>query len=73
MAVKQSTRQEGLLNRAGCWAVGLYVFAIFFALGAIISLVNGDAMRALGSLLITAIAVGGGIWLARRHAENGRR
>ncbi|MEO5928651.1 MAG: hypothetical protein ABIR47_01850 [Candidatus Kapaibacterium sp.] len=71
--MKQSIRQQGLLQRAGCWAVGLYVFAIFFTLGAIISLINGDLMRALGSLLITAIAVGGGIWLARKHAENGGR
>jgi hypothetical protein len=73
MAAKQSTQAPGLLHRAGCWAVGLYVFAIFFALGAIISLMNGDVMRALGSLLITGIAAGGGIWLARKRAEKGYR
>lgn len=64
------------LQRAGCWAVGLYAFALFFALGAVISLLNGDIVRTLGSLLIGALCVGGGIWLARRSGEKaggGRR
>jgi hypothetical protein len=63
-------------QRAGCWAVGLYAFAIFFALGAIISLLNGDIIRTLGALLIGAVCVGVGIWLARKNAGStggGRR
>ncbi|HVZ37814.1 MAG TPA: hypothetical protein VHI13_00910 [Candidatus Kapabacteria bacterium] len=54
------------IRRAGCWANGLYAFAIFFALGAIISFLNTDIVRALESLLLTAICIGVGIWLARR-------
>ncbi|MBS1913295.1 MAG: hypothetical protein JST22_15000 [Bacteroidetes bacterium] len=54
------------IRRAGCWANGLYAFAIFFALGTIISFLNRDIVRALESLLLTAICIGVGIWLARR-------
>jgi len=61
------------LQRAGCWAVGLYAFALFFALGALISLLNGDILRTIGALFIGALAAGGGIWLARRSGGTGSR
>lgn len=56
-------------KRAGCWAIGLYAFAAFFALGAAISLLNADIMRTLGGLALAALSLGGGIWLARKAAN----
>jgi hypothetical protein len=54
------------VKRAGCWAVGVYIFGIFFALGTLASLFNGDLLSTFWGLLLTGLALGLGIWLARR-------
>jgi hypothetical protein len=66
LAKKNSESFVDRVKRAGCWAVGLYIFAIFFTLGALVSLINLDFMRAIGGVVIAAICVGLGIWLARK-------
>jgi hypothetical protein len=54
------------MKRAGCWAVGLYAFAVFFTLGALVSLINLDFIRAIEGLILAAACMGLGIWLARK-------
>ncbi len=66
MAKKTSESILDRAKRAGCWAVGLYAFAIFFLLGAVVSLLNADFLRTIEALLLAALAVGLGIWLARK-------
>ncbi len=72
MATGSSISIVDRAKRAGCWAVGLYGFALFFALGAIISLLNADILRALGGAFLTALSLGTGIWLARRASGAGK-
>lgn len=60
------------MQRAGCWAVGLYAFAVFFALGGLISLLNTDIIRAVEGFVLAALSVAGGIWLARKAARTPR-
>jgi hypothetical protein len=68
VARKTSVSLLDRVKRAGCWAVGLYAFAIFFALGALVSLINLDFLRAIGGLVLAALCVGLGIGLARKGA-----
>ncbi len=68
MATSRSTLYTRV-QRAGCWAAGLYAFGIFFTFGAIISLLNADLLRTLGGLILAALSVACGIWLARRHGR----
>lgn len=56
------------LSRAGCLAIGLATFALFFAVGFIVSLVSGDFMMMLQSLVVAALLAGAALWLGRRHA-----
>lgn len=56
-------------KRAGCWAIGLYAFALFFTLGGLISLANADVLRSAGGFVLAAVSLFGGIWLARRAAR----
>jgi hypothetical protein len=56
------------VRRAGCWAVGLYAFAVFFTIGALVSLLNVDIIRAIEGGALAALCLGVGIWLARKGA-----
>ncbi len=72
MAASNSTSILDRVQRAGCWAVGLYAFAAFFALGGLISMLNADIIRAVEGFVLAALSVAGGIWLARRAAQGPR-
>lgn len=56
-------------KQAGCWAIGLYIIAAFFAFGMLISMLNADILTALQALILTALFAAGGWWLARRNAQ----
>lgn len=51
---------------AGCWSAGLFAIAIFFALGALISLMNGDLSTALEASVVAGVAGAAAAWLRRR-------
>ena len=55
------------LQRLGCIANVLLVAAIYFAVGILVALFNGDIWSLVQSLLLTAACIGVAIWLARRH------
>lgn len=56
-----------IVGNAGCFALGLYGFAIFFALGALVSFLNVDFMRTAQAVILMGLSLGGGIWLAQKH------
>ena len=60
-------------RNAGCWAVGMYAFGLFFAVGALISFLNIDLMTTLHGGILAVLFVAGGIWLARRNRDSARR
>lgn len=54
-------------RNTGCWAIGLYAFSLFFAIGAVVSFLNIDLVRAAQGAALTGLALGGGIWFAQKH------
>ena len=46
--------------------MGLYAFAIFFTLGAFVSLLNADIIRTIEGSALAALCLGIGVWLARK-------
>jgi hypothetical protein len=56
------------LRRAGCFASGAATLALFFAVGAAVSLVSGDWLPTLQAVVVAALFTGAALWLARRHA-----
>jgi len=58
------------MKLAGCWAIGLYAMAIFFAFGTLISLFNADILTALQALIMMALFALVGWWLARKNEKN---
>ncbi len=58
----------GLFRRLGCWSVGVFLFALFFGIGALVSLFGGDIMIALQGLVLAVAVAGLGVWLGRKHA-----
>lgn len=61
-------RIDERLRRAGCIASGLLTFALFFAIGAAVSLVSGDWLTTLQALVVAGLFAGAGIWLGRRRS-----
>lgn len=57
------------MKRAGCWAVGFYLLAVFFAMGLLISFLNGDILTALQALIVMALFGMLGWWLAQKRAR----
>ena len=62
-------------RNTGCIGIGLYGFALFFAVGAVVSFFNVDIMTAVQGALLTALFFGVGIYFARRHyqAQRGKK
>jgi|GEM_PF-5178358 len=58
-------------ERAGCWAVGVYAFALYFAVAALVTILNGDVLRMLESGVLAVLLVIFGVWLARRNVAKG--
>jgi len=58
-------------KRIGCWSVGLFAVAAFFALGAIVSLLNGDILTVLQGLLLAVVVGAVAIWAGRRKMRGG--
>jgi hypothetical protein len=58
-------------KRIGCWSVGLLAVAAFFALGAIVSLLNGDILTVLQGLLLAVVVGAVAIWVGRRKMRGG--
>ena len=56
-------------RRAGCIASGAASLALFFAIGAIVSLLAGDVLMVLQSLVVAALLFGAAIWIARVHRK----
>lgn len=54
-------------KRAGCWAVGTLLLALFFAIGTLISLLNGDLLTTIQGGALAAVGIGIAIYLAQRH------
>ena len=54
-------------KRAGCWAVGTLLLALFFVIGTLISLLNGDLLTTIQGGALAAVGVGLAIYLAQRH------
>ena len=61
------------MKRAGCWAVGFYVLALFFALGLLVSFLNGDIITAIQALVVMVLFGMVGWWLAQKRNQNSRR
>jgi hypothetical protein len=64
---------SGYARRAGCWSVGVLAIALFFLIGALVTLLNGDIWGVVQALLLAALAIALAIWLARRHGTNDTR
>jgi hypothetical protein len=62
-------RIDERLRRAGCLASGLLSFALFFAIGAAVSLVSGDWLTTLQALVVAALFGGGGVWIGRKRSK----
>lgn len=54
-------------KRAGCWAVGTLLLALFFVIGTLISLLNGDLLTTIQGGALAAVGIGIAIYLAQRH------
>ena len=54
-------------RRAGCWANALFVMALFFATGAVVSLFNAEIATTLQALIATFLLLAIAIWAARRR------
>ncbi len=55
------------IERVGCFVIGLYALALFFAFGAFISLLNGDLTTSIQGGILAGLALAIGIWRARRR------
>jgi hypothetical protein len=54
-------------KRAGCWAVGTLLLALFFVIGTLISLMNGDLLTTIQGGALAAVGVGLALYLSQRH------
>jgi len=54
-------------KRAGCWAVGTLFLALFFVVGTLISLLNGDILTTIQGGALAAVGIGVAIYLGQRH------
>lgn len=70
-STSSAQRRPTWFERAGCWAVGVYAFALYFAVATLVTVFNGDILRTLESGVLAALLVAFGIWLARRNVEKG--
>lgn len=66
-ATASPQRRPTWFERAGCWAVGVYAFALYFAIATLVTVLNGDVLRMVESGALAALLVALGIWLARRN------
>jgi hypothetical protein len=55
---------------AGCIPLGLLILAIFFVLGALASLLNGEMTLVLEALAIAALFAATALWLRRRGGRS---
>ncbi len=61
------------IQRAGCWAVGFYTLAAFFAVGFMVSLLNADILTALQSVIMMALFGLLAWWLAQKRKQGEKR
>lgn len=61
------------IGDGGCLAFGLYVLALFFAAGALVSFLNVDMMRTAQAVILMGLSLGGGIWFAQKHKSSLKR
>jgi hypothetical protein len=59
-------------RQAGCIATGVATFALFFAVGVLVSLMSGDFLTTFQALAVTALLGGLALWLERRHRRTAR-
>lgn len=57
-------------KRAGCWAVGTLLLALFFLIATLVSLLNGDLLTTIQGGALGAVAIGLAIYLAQRHQRS---
>lgn len=58
-----SKKREGFFHRAGWWGTGMLAGALFFLIGGLVSLLNGDNSVALQGLVVCALLVGGCLYI----------
>jgi hypothetical protein len=54
-------------RNAGCIATGLATFALFFGVGAVVSLFSGDPLTTLQALVVAVLLLGAAYWLEQRR------
>jgi hypothetical protein len=59
-----------LARRAGCWANALAAVALFFLLGALVSLFNGEIAITLQAFIAMFLLLAIAIWAGRRSARS---
>lgn len=65
----KESRFFALVSRFGWIGTPLLVGALFFLLGGLVSLLDGDMRPALQSLIVTIILLAGALWVYVRSAE----
>lgn len=68
---KTSPSMLDTAKRLGCWSVGLFAVAAFFAIGALVSLLNGDILTVLQALLLVGVVGAVAYWVGRRKMRGG--
>ena len=63
----RAKQREGFLHRAGWLGMALLAGALFFLIGGVISLLNGDLSVAIQGLIVSGLLIVGGLYVAVRR------